>query len=499
MSPLLNWIKTNLVIVVCSAVAVLGIAGLLLGSIVAEKMVSGAENRKRKIATISKLSRTQVTLPSSESGERPKSISKAITQQDVNLLKQLFEQMKSEKELILAAAVDHNRFGVVAHSRYGDQGVGHFPMLDDLFPVPLGAAVRINAKQSYRAAFRDMLGPYSPDSRYPNLDSGMPPANSQIQEQLEALRDEFLADKDKDTSAQLSMEDRDLLRHQLRNHAMKLLRERAESIHIYAEQVNPTVGGGVIHFPIGVSFDVGKWSDPLADRDLSIDDIWEGQMGLWIQQDVVEAIARINRVEDDEYNVMQVPVKRLVGMQVVKGYVGIDETGGPGGQMRGFGTYSPQMMGMAAFNSQPGETSAAAKGFAGGAAGGAKDINLQEDFKFSLTGRGSNRNFDIRHVKVTIVIDSKRIPEFFEVLSSINYMTVLLVQLQNVDEYEAIRKGFVYGTDDVVEMVTLLETVWLRKWTTGLMPVSVKNRMGMLKPGDEGYVSPVTVMPGGVR
>ena len=492
MKNLLNWVKSNLMIVVCSAVAVLGIAGLFLGSVTAAKTVRAAEKRKLKITTIGNLSRTRMTPPSSKSGEAPKSIRKAITQLDVNLLKQLFAQVTSEYEQLFAAAVEHNRYGVSAHRRYGDQGAGHFRMADNLFPTPLTAAARIIAKQSYRAAFRDMLGPYSPDSRYPNLDSGMPSPQDRIQDLLNDLRDDFLEDKDKDTTAKLSEEDQDLLRSRLRDHAMKLLRERAESIHIYSEQA-VTTDRGVIHFPDDIPFDIGEWSRQQADSELLMENIWEGQVGLWIQQDIVEAIARVNRVEDDQYNVMQAPVKRLVRMQVVRGYVGIDRTAALSGGMRALGRSSPySMMRMEGL----GPTADGTGGKLAALAGGGKDRNLKEDFAISHTGRGSNRNFDVRHVKVTIVIDSKRIPEFFEALSRVNYMTVLLVQIQDIDEYQALRKGFVYGTDDVVEMKMVVEAIWLRKWTREWMPPSVKNRLGMLKPGDEGYEAPVTIMPG---
>ena len=50
-----------------------------------------------------------------------------------------------------------------------------------------------------------------------------------------------------------------------------------------------------------------------------MDEIWEGQMGLWMQQDIVEVIARMNEVWNPEQNVTTAPIKRLIGNEVVDG------------------------------------------------------------------------------------------------------------------------------------------------------------------------------------
>jgi hypothetical protein len=47
-----------------------------------------------------------------------------------------------------------------------------------------------------------------------------------------------------------------------------------------------------------------------------------------------------------------------------------------------------------------------------------------------------------------------------------------------VDEYAALREGFVYGSGDAVEAGILIETVWLRHWTNDLMPITVRQRIG---------------------
>ena len=118
------------------------------------------------------------------------------------------------------------------------------------------------------------------------------------------------------------------------------------------------------------------------------------------------------------------------------------------------------------------------------------DTPLDEDFSVSHTGRRSNAIYDVRHVSVTLRIDSQRLTEFFEALSKVNFMTVLRVNMTDVDEYEALAEGFVYGNADVVELEVLIETIWLRDWTSQYMPNRIKSQLGILREGDEGYVNP---------
>ena len=225
MKKLLTWVKSNLMIVICSAVAVLGIAGLFLGTAAAKRIVDKSKKRKTQLAQITKLTKTQIKLPTSETDTSAKKMSRAITEEDVRLLSELFGQMEEEYKEIFDAAVAHNHFGVSEHPRYDGQGKGHFAMLENLFPKPVSAATRIVAKQRYRAAFKDMLGPYSSESAYPNLNSGMPPTPRQIQEKLDAVQNEFLADRDTSSTGKLSVEDRGLIQDRLRDHAMKILKE----------------------------------------------------------------------------------------------------------------------------------------------------------------------------------------------------------------------------------------------------------------------------------
>lgn len=114
--------------------------------------------------------------------------------------------------------------------------------------------------------------------------------------------------------------------------------------------------------------------------------------------------------------------------------------------------------------------------------------NPTKGFWVAHTGRQSNPLFDVWHARVTVLVDSQRLPELFNALSEVNFMTVLRISvIRDVDEYEALQQGFVYGQDDVVEAELVIETVWLRQWTAQFMPNAIKSHLQILKPGDPDF------------
>ena len=85
----------------------------------------------------------------------------------------------------------------------------------------------------------------------------------------------------------------------------------------------------------------------------------------------------------------------------------------------------------------------------------------------------------VRHVNVSLIVDSQMMPLLFENLQQVNFMTILKISVRDVDEYEALQKGYVYGTGDSVRLDILLETIWLQDWTVGYMPNEVRRFLGV--------------------
>jgi len=113
---------------------------------------------------------------------------------------------------------------------------------------------------------------------------------------------------------------------------------------------------------------------------------------------------------------------------------------------------------------------------------------IKPDYKVSVTGRSTsmaNPDYDVRNVVLTAVVSSERLPALLDALSRVNFNTVLQVQLADVDAKSDLEKGYYYGDEHVVRATITLETVWLRQWTSPLMPSSVKKALGVPEPTPE--------------
>lgn len=285
----------------------------------------------------------------------------------------------------------------------------------------------------------------------PRLIVGLPPSREELQRQIgrfeEDLRRSILAMSDQDRS--LTREEVQRLNDQKRSRLREMLYSRARRVHVYA---NPRPGGE--GFPL--HFAPLREADPPRPYQ-----IWEAQLELWIQQDIIEAIGLANNVSDPDASVLTGPVKRLESVRVLPGYVGLHTRGGaveqggqPGAPYR-----------------QPENYTLPSKS------------NVPRDFYVGPTGRVSNSVYDVRHVELQMVVDYTRLPVLFNALSRVNFMTVLRCELSEVDEYEAYREGFVYGPDaDVVHARIVVESLWLRDWTEPMMPERVKQYLGILDP-----------------
>ncbi|MFK7759718.1 MAG: hypothetical protein AB8C13_07215 [Phycisphaerales bacterium] len=101
----------------------------------------------------------------------------------------------------------------------------------------------------------------------------------------------------------------------------------------------------------------------------------------------------------------------------------------------------------------------------------------------SYTNRGGadqpSDSYDIRYVDMKIIASSKDLPVFFEALAKTNYMTVIDMEIEQVDVPGSLTKGYYYGDDHVVQANLKIETVWLRSWTKEFMPEAVRTALGI--------------------
>ena len=67
----------------------------------------------------------------------------------------------------------------------------------------------------------------------------------------------------------------------------------------------------------------------------------------------------------------------------------------------------------------------------------------------------------------------RELSKVLDALAKHNFITVFDMEINSIDPYEAARSGYLYGSAPVSELTLQLETIWLRAWTTELMPIGL--------------------------
>jgi len=201
---------------------------------------------------------------------------------------------------------------------------------------------------------------------------------------------------------------------------------------------------------------------PAARPDPSETDIWEAQLHLWIVEDLVEAIARVNTMaltrpkglpvgngakKDALPRRRTVPnsaIKRLVSIRVPRGYV----TGPPGAAAPGPRAV-PRRPGPG-----PGPMAPMREPAPGGTSG--------------LTGRKTCKQFEIKHYTVTVVMDVRYLPDLQRVLLTHNQHTILNVTMAAIDVSDTDQGDlYYYGIGAVMRVTIEGELLMISEWTRG--------------------------------
>jgi len=471
MKGVLSWIKSNLVTVL-SAVVILASLGVIgwsvsLGSAAAQKASGEVKKMTRELDSHSNVT---VPFPPADVDAPPEDIGGVtITEATLKHLDEVYGKMNSEYEQTYGPFVKINQ-------------KGHHLLVPGVLPKAKASHLRHEARTAYREAFVEMLEPYDesqPDA--PRLNAGGPLSPDELQFELQRVEEGYRPSTyNSGGTGGLSEADRKAIEGQKAERAEEMLLERARQIHLYAYTNILSPG-----FP----FQVGGWS--LATSLPTLSQIWEGHMELWIQQDIARAIEIANKVDQPDRSVIEAPVKRLISIDVIPGYVGIDTQGGMGvaGTVKsgGGGGGAANYGGAAAYGGQPGGALGGAQAGVGAEApaavsSGSPDTPLSVDYNTGPSGRTSNVIYDVRHARMVAIVDYQQLPALFDAISEVNFMTVLDCQIKDVDEYDALREGYVYGQGDAVQVDMLIETIWLREWTSKLMPDKVKEHLGIAVP-----------------
>jgi hypothetical protein len=177
-------------------------------------------------------------------------------------------------------------------------------------------------------------------------------------------------------------------------------------------------------------------------------EMWYAQVGLWVQEDLVNAIAQLNeeaaqKLAAQDVNVANLPVKRIESIRV-HGY--IDSKGSlvpfPGG------------------DSTSGSRSAAAP-----------------PMSASFTGRRADDQFDVVRLTLTAVVDERDLLELVDAITRANFYQLVDIEYKTLDP--AATAGYFYGDAPVVEAVLDFEGYMARKIYKAMMPEEVLKALGI--------------------
>jgi hypothetical protein len=458
MTPVLRWIKSHLVVVIC---AVIILAAPITAWVISSGMSASLRTELQQTASkVKELDRYRSTTVALEvPGGDPISVRGVVNPRLLEAYESAVTTIGSQAEIVHAAGLERNR-SIKGRTRTADD------ILPDHFPAPRSKAALEEMPFLMHEALVE-----SYESLLADVGAGVPPEGQDVSERLSRRRDVFVSGARKDSVEDLEGDEIDAMRSEL----------AAARLNIYRSHALGEDGTNPIRFYAGL----GEMPIPAEPKSmLPLGTMFEWQWDYWITEDLLHAFAAANGDE----TVLQGPMKRLVSLNILPLDAKLPEDGGNSGRS-GFGGGTP---GMGAGGGNPGRrgrgggNAAAAPAEAGAGApvrpGKAKvdpGVAAKVDKSMSITGRMSNDVYDVRIVECELVIATRGVPKVIDAIAQQNFMTVLDVGLKPANAFTAARGGFIYGIEPVSRVNIRLESVWLREWTADTMPADLREALGI--------------------
>ena len=360
------------------------------------------------------------------------------------------------------------------------------PLVPGALPRPETAAMLSQFRIAYYQKFNEFKQ---------KLNATMAPLEEDVQKRMQQLQEEM------NQNAGFAAGDfaRNDMEFEPQQREMTIPRDMAKenamrgSIYIGAEPGGSGVGGGgsaqgeLRELFALRSFDVHHPGIPTPSQygltEPNIVDVWSAQLGLWVQEEVIDAIAKTNA---NAQGVPNATIKRLIEIKVPKEYV----------TSKGRLALSDPTSGIAIrqdpnqFMMNPGMADPAAAD----AGAVVEDPNKPpKDPKASATGRICNPLYDVIHFTVLVDIDATRFRDFMANLVSNRHITVLSADMEGVDRNIEMQSLFVYGDKPVVRLRLTCEALMFRAWTLPLMPEEVKKALNITPPAGADGTTPVAM------
>ncbi len=442
MKGVLGWVKSHLVVVICTVVVVVSLPlGFVFSSRMNGKIREAAEKEGNDQLRQIQNARVSYVIPSLLPEERPVELARQAPNAALTAwVKEQRDRRAAEASGVMRRAVEFNRRG-------------HRPLVQGLFPDPPSDATQ---QLRLKGELLNLLAGDSSGDRpslyetlFAEIGAGSPPSPERVFESVrdveERERERLLADS---PTGQLTAEQQAKLTEQLVNRRIGEYQRRAREISVYADLTSLDRTGfdkrsSLLPPPRVTDAQGGALPD--------VAELFQWQWDVWLVGDLLSAVARANTSPDgDRQDVENAVVKRIEKISVedlpLYGDAKLPRLSAPEG-------------------------------------------SVPLDRSTSVTGRVSsetNKLYDVRRAKMTVVVSSERLPVFLDALGQTNMITVLSVNLSEVDVWADLQKGYFYGREPVVRAELELETLWLRSWTGPLMPRYVRQRLGVELTGEPG-------------
>lgn len=445
-------VKKNLVSILCGVVAIICVIliyfpfGGMYEELASE--VGKGQQIGNAIENIRKAERSWPTLSPNEEDKVP--LTQFPTQQTVDLARHQTDSWTRDADQFLAAAIERQR------SRLQLLVPGSLP----------GNAVHLTLAYEFMDKYRKAFGlpkvgaavsnPGVPNNTTP----GAAPTPSAVFNEPEAIFNTIIKATLPPTEAEVQW-----LQQQAENRTREQLTKRDDRGQVMnLEEVNTAVAR--VREDIGLQTRVERakkatvYLDPVQvfkpsptmNRPVAPNpnEIFEAQVGLWIQQEICHAIRDINA--DAQQGIIDAPLKRVLDLNFTVPYYAVPHSGPPGEPLE-----VPQR----------------------------EDVKVTRDYTRNPLGHISGEFYDVIHFQLSFICEADRMPEVLTRLSANRYMMAKRVEMQSVDSALAFAQGFVYGSKPVVQLNIEGQYLILRKFIAPFMPQDIVRGL-TAQPGQPG-------------
>ncbi len=426
-NAILGWVKSHLVIVVCSVlILVLLPVGWIFSNgwtrtILEDRKKEVEEERRRLTQAESVTYVVPPLLPGEQAIEHRAAPNPVLTT--------FFQRVRSERASQADAVLDD----AIRFNRGGDDPFE--PLVDGLFPTPSSAdpaqerRLTIQMARALAGDFRGQEPAYR--ALFEEAGAGSPPDPADVQATMARVQELAVAQQSAEAGqggAENPVDDA------VRAARIAAYAQRARQISFYADP-QESLGQG-IRYPrssVGAVF--------------TLDQAFEWQLDYWLVEMILDAVSLANTPGSGlPGGVPDNPIKRVLLIDAQPPVVA-----DPGGDDFGYGRTQPQT---------PTQNA-------------------------SHTGRSSSSAEDpyiVRDVDLSLVVASDDLVRVIEAFGRSNFITVTGVRISDRDEWQDLSAGYFYGDEHVVRLDLDLETIWLKSWLAEFAPPQTRERLGLPEP-----------------